>query len=64
MINIDEDIENADWLKKTWDLPPYKSKEFNALVTDLISFRKLPVYKYAVKNGLIKDDKWTGKKSS
>lgn len=63
MINLDENIENADWLKMTWDLPPYKSEEFNQIVTDLDKFRKLPAYKHAVRKGLIKDDKWTGKKS-
>lgn len=62
IINIDADIENADWLKKTWDLPPYKSPEFNAIVKDLEKFKRLPVYKWAVKKGLIKNDKWVGPK--
>jgi len=57
----DKNIEEADWTKKSWDLPPYKSKEFMKVVKDLNSFRKLPVYKNAVKKGLIKDDKWVGK---
>jgi hypothetical protein len=58
----DKNIEEADWTKKSWDLPPYKSKDFMKVVKDLDSFRKLPVYKNAVKKGLIKDDKWVGKK--
>lgn len=58
MINIDSDLKNADWLKTTWDLPPYKSKEFLSVFPDLKKFRKLPVYKNAVENGLIKNDVW------
>ncbi|PTX59590.1 hypothetical protein C8P63_11120 [Melghirimyces profundicolus] len=48
----------------SWDLPPYKSPEF---IHDLYQsgmtleeFRKLPVYRIAVKRGLIKDDEWVG----
>lgn len=58
MINIDANIEDADWLKRTWDLPPYKSAEFLELFSDLVKFRKLPVYKFAVAAGLIVDDEW------
>jgi len=60
MINIDAIPENADWTKQRWDLPLYKSDEFNTLVPDLDGFRKLPVYKFAVKKGLIVDDEWVG----
>jgi hypothetical protein len=52
--------ENEDWTKKTWDLPPYKSNEFLALVPDLDRFRTLPVYQHAVKRGLIANDEWVG----
>lgn len=58
MLYPDEDITNADWTKMTWDLPPYKSAEFNKLINDLDHFRTLPVYKFAVDNGLIVDDEW------
>lgn len=60
---IDEIPENQDWIKIGWDLPPYKSKEFLKLIPlhQLEEFRKLPIYKFAVRNGLIKDDKWVGK---
>jgi hypothetical protein len=59
--NWDEDIENADWTKQSWDLPPYKSKQFMELLqVDLDHFRTLPVYKNAVARGAIKDDAWTG----
>jgi len=61
MINMDETPQNQDWTKTEWDLPPYKSKEFRKSVTNLKKFRKLPVYKWAVKNGLIKKDKWVKK---
>jgi len=55
---LDEDIENADWTKQSWDLPPYKSEEFNKVVKDLGEFRKLPIYRNAVEKGLIEDDEW------
>lgn len=58
MINLDELSGNQDWVKQSWDLPNYKSDEFLLLFPDLKEFRKLPVYKFAVANGLIKDDEW------
>lgn len=66
MINVDESPINQDWTKAArgkiaWDLPPYKSNRFyNGLFTSLATFRKLPVYKQAVKSGLIKNDEWVG----
>ncbi len=60
--NIDANLEDADWIKMGWDLPPYKSKEFFKTVKDLKHFRTLPVYKHAVKSGVIKNDKWVGRK--
>lgn len=58
----DENPDNADWTKKSWDLPPYKSKEFHNIISegDLPWFRKLLVYRKAVEKGLIKDDEWVG----
>lgn len=68
MINLDEDLQNADWMRQKWALPPYKSKEFFELLkfngTTLAHFRTLPVYKHAVKNGVIKGDKWVGPRVS
>lgn len=65
MINIDADINNADWTKRTWDLPAYKSKEFMDFLkgtgSTLEEFRLLPVYRHAVKNGLIVNDCWIGR---
>lgn len=55
-------LENADWTKQTWDLPPYKSKEFFEVVKDLRAFKKLPVYAHAVRKGLIVNDRWVGPK--
>jgi hypothetical protein len=60
--NVDADLDNADWLKTTWDLPPYKSPEFMRVVHDLDAFRKLPVYRHAVRAGLIVNDQWAVKK--
>ena len=56
--NIDEDIEDADWIKQGWDLPPYKSKEFYKIIKDIEHFKTLPVYEHAVRTGKIKDDEW------
>jgi hypothetical protein len=58
--NIDADLDNADWTKRTWDLPPYKSPAFMSVVTDLDTFRHLPVYKAAVEKGWIVNDEWVG----
>jgi hypothetical protein len=62
MLYPDAESENQDWTKQTWDLPPYKSDEFLAMFSDLPAFRKLPVYKFAVKNGLIVNDEWVGRR--
>ncbi len=62
MIDLDDTLDNADWLKRAWDLPPYGSKEFFNVVpiADLPAFRQLPVYRNAVARGLIHDDEWVG----
>ena len=59
----DADPENADWTKQSWDLPPYRSREFFAQMgetLDLAQFRTYPVYLNAVKNGWIVNDEWRG----
>jgi|SRR5882724_1054042 len=60
--DLDESLENADWIKQAWDLPPYKSAEFFKVVPldKLAAFRVLPVYQAAVAKGLIHDDEWVG----
>jgi len=61
VISLDADLENADWTKRAWDLPPYKSPEFLDAIggpENLPAFRKLPVYNAAVAAGLIMDDEW------
>lgn len=59
LIKPDENIENADWTKTEWDLPKYKSKEFFKLLKSmkmtLAQFKKLPVYKFNLANGTIKE---------
>jgi len=49
LINLDEKLENADWLKRTWDLPPINSKEFDEYLKKsgrtLEDIKHLPVYK-------------------
>src|SRR3990167_3322683 len=59
-IHIDDEPHNADWIKQTWDLPPYKSPEFMATHSDLDHFRTLPVYEFAVEKGIIVNDRWVG----
>ena len=63
--NADELPEHADWIKYGWNLPPYKSKKFMEYLkstdTTLAEFKKLPIYKFAVERGFIKNDKWIGK---
>lgn len=59
-ISLDEDLNESDWTKTTWDLPPYMSPEFLSLDLDLDAFRKSPTYKNAVDAGLIHDDEWVG----
>ncbi len=58
VVNLDANVESADWTKKSWDLPPYKSKEFLEQIADLSSFRHQPVYDHAVHAGKILDDEW------
>lgn len=65
MINIDANLNNADWTKHSWDLPPYKSKEFMDFLKfadwTLEEFKHLPIYKHAVENELIVQDEWKGR---
>lgn len=58
VVSLDADLHNADWTKQSWDLPPYRSADFDALVPDLEAFKQSPVYAHAVQAGLIIDDEW------
>lgn len=62
IINLDSEAMNADWAKRTWDLPAYKSPEFMNFLrftgSTLDQFRNTPVYRFAVVQGLIVDDEW------
>lgn len=53
LINLDEKLENADWLKTTWDLPPIGSKEFAKYLKrteqTLEDLKNLPSYKNLMK---------------
>lgn len=60
VVSPNADTESADWTKQSWDLPPYKSREFLEVCPNLDEFRKLPVYKHAVAKGLIANDEWVG----
>ena len=59
-VTPDADPHHADWTKQTWDLPPYMSKEFLEVITDLDAFKHSATYQRAVENGLIMDDEWVG----
>lgn len=62
-ISVDDDIENADWTKQSWDLPPYLSADFFSAIggySQLEHFRTTQTYKHAVARGLILDDEWVG----
>ena len=56
VIDIDFYDESADWTKQSWDIPPYKSREFLTDFPDLDNFRSLPVFKHAVVKRLIVND--------
>lgn len=59
VLNIDAELENADWTKVKWDLPKYKSKAFyrvlKSMKMTISQFKKLPVYKWNLKAGNIKE---------
>ena len=54
----DTGLGSTDWTKQSWDLPPYKSREFLDQFADLTLFRTSPVYRYAVDSGRILADEW------
>jgi len=64
MTLIIDSEKTADWTKRGWDLPRYRSKRFmgylQAIGMSLEQFRRLPIYRMAVNSGLIVDDKWAG----
>jgi len=51
-----------------WNLPSYKSKEFYDVIKkmkiSIPDIKRTKMYKNAVKNGFIKNDKWVGKNMS
>ncbi len=53
LVNLDEDIENADWVKQSWDLPDINSEDFKKYLenedTSMEDFKKLPVYRYLLR---------------
>lgn len=59
VVSLDADLANSDWSKQAWDLPPYRSPEFDAMFPDLEAFKRLPVYEAACAAGLIIDDEWS-----
>jgi len=47
LVNIDARIENADWTKKTWDLPQSKDELLDHLAFSgqtVETFKALPAY--------------------
>lgn len=53
LVNLDEDIENADWVKQSWDLPDINSEDFKKYLenedTSMEDFKKLPVYRHLLR---------------
>jgi hypothetical protein len=50
-INADQDIENADWIKKSWDFPENMTvDQLKMFIHDqgltIEEFKELPVYKW------------------
>ncbi len=50
-INVDANLRNADWTKRTWDLLDVKSKEdllryLKSKGMTMNDFKKLPVYQF------------------
>jgi len=65
IINVDEEPQNADWLRPRWSVehvPPHKSEAFMEMLRSwgmtLEQFRELPVYKFAVEQERIVNDEW------
>ena len=53
--------DEAEWPRRTWNLPPYKSQAFMQWVSErggLDWFRASFAYRWAVERGLIVDDEW------
>ena len=51
-VYLDEDLDNADWTKRTWDLDIDNIDDLKAYLkrnnTSITSFKLLPVYKMNV----------------
>lgn len=52
-INLDAEPENADWAKRTWDLPDITSaddlrKYLDDVGMTVAAFKRLPVYRWNV----------------
>jgi hypothetical protein len=52
VINIDEDPFNADWAKRTWDLPYDNAEDLRAFIESIgmtvEQFKELPIYVWHV----------------
>jgi len=51
-INLDDTVYNADWPKRTWDLPEPGSKEFKEFLRGLgiteEKLKQMPVYQHRI----------------
>ena len=51
-IELDADLHNADWTKRTWDLPARNVDELRAWLKEqgmmAAAFKRLPVYQFNV----------------
>lgn len=60
LLAIDENLDDADWTKQTWDLLHIRSREdLDALLAawgiTLAEFYRLPVYRHALVKGTLPD---------
>jgi len=60
--NIDESPLSRDWIHSKWNMPIYKSdaffNELSDMQTTLTAFKQTAMYKTAVSEGKIVNDKW------
>ena len=52
VVNIDANLENADWTKQSWDIPAHSVKDLRAWQKrqgmTIAHFKRLPVYRFNV----------------
>ena len=64
LTGADIGLENENWMRYMWAAPKYRSRAFFKYLKErrltLERFKRTTMYEGAVKDGLIKGDKWVG----